>query len=279
MVRPRFTLGLLALAVLAGPSGATDLAKVPRTIGKEPAYASREPRYCLLLFGPEGRTRVWLVLDGDAAYLDRNGNGDLTEDGEKIPLPPFDKTDRGPIEGMRQHGAGPIAAWPGGRVDLSLMQMRLRRDYKADTPEEQEVLKLLGDQPDGVLTGVIVTDLAEADKAKKDAPLAMPVNAQVAMGDRDGGLRFAARPQDAPIVHFHGPLTMTLLPLQRLVRGQETELKVHVGARGLGAGTFAAILYQNRVPEDVHPEAEVEFPPASPGMAPLKVRVPLKQRC
>jgi WD40 repeat protein len=36
------------------------------------------------VFGPEAKTRIWLVLDGKTLYVDRNGNGDLTEDGEKV---------------------------------------------------------------------------------------------------------------------------------------------------------------------------------------------------
>src|SRR5262245_57850977 len=69
---------------LAGQSWAVDLAKIDRTIGKQPAYATKQPLYCLLVFGPEARTRVWAVLDGDDLYLDRNGNGDLTDPGERL---------------------------------------------------------------------------------------------------------------------------------------------------------------------------------------------------
>ena len=60
-----------------------DLTKVDRTIAKEPAYKTK-PRYCLLVFGPEAKTRVWLVLDDDVLYVDRNGNGDLTDKGEMV---------------------------------------------------------------------------------------------------------------------------------------------------------------------------------------------------
>jgi hypothetical protein len=60
-----------------------DLAKIDRTIAKEPAYKSK-PKYCLLVFGPEATTRVWLALDGDVLYVDRNGNGNLTEEDERI---------------------------------------------------------------------------------------------------------------------------------------------------------------------------------------------------
>src|SRR5690242_18331473 len=79
----RVTLLLAAAWLAAGPADAGP-PKIDRTILKEPAYRTKAPRYGLLLFGPEGRDRVWLVLDGDTLYVDRNGNGDLTEPGEKV---------------------------------------------------------------------------------------------------------------------------------------------------------------------------------------------------
>src|SRR5262249_23919582 len=85
----RLVPALLALASLAPPAAATDLTKIDRTVGKEPAYQTKSPRYCLLVFGPEAKARVWLVLDGDTLYVDRNGNGDLTEEGESVALPAF----------------------------------------------------------------------------------------------------------------------------------------------------------------------------------------------
>jgi hypothetical protein len=72
---------LAFLAAGAAPASAADLAKVGRTITKEPTYKSK-PQYCLLVLGPEAKFRVWLVQDGGTLYVDRNGNGDLTEAGE-----------------------------------------------------------------------------------------------------------------------------------------------------------------------------------------------------
>jgi hypothetical protein len=72
------------LALYAPPTSAADLTKIDRAIAKQPVYQSQSPKYCLLVFGPEAKTRVWLVLDGDVLYVDRNGNGDLTEKGERI---------------------------------------------------------------------------------------------------------------------------------------------------------------------------------------------------
>ena len=80
------SLPIAALAFLAletNSSASVDLTKIDRTIAKEPAYKSK-PKYCLLVFGPEAKTRVWLVLDGETLYVDRNGNGDLTETDEML---------------------------------------------------------------------------------------------------------------------------------------------------------------------------------------------------
>src|SRR5881396_2840672 len=78
----RFIVSVMLLAA-CGPAWAADLSRVDRTITKEPAYAGK-PRYCLLVFGAEAKHRVWLVQDGDTRYVDKNGNGDRTEAGERV---------------------------------------------------------------------------------------------------------------------------------------------------------------------------------------------------
>src|ERR1041384_4895482 len=68
------------------------LAKLGRTIRKEPAYVSKHPLYGLAAFGPNGDKTMWMVLDKSAAegktydvlYLDLNGDGDLTNPGERV---------------------------------------------------------------------------------------------------------------------------------------------------------------------------------------------------
>ena len=63
---------------------ARDLQNSDRNITKEPAHQTTQPKYCLAVFGKNAQTRVWLVLDGDTLFIDRNGNLDLTEAGEKV---------------------------------------------------------------------------------------------------------------------------------------------------------------------------------------------------
>src|SRR5712691_5453517 len=82
-----FRTGLMAVLTAwftTGTLAAADPVQVERTLRKEPAYQTKTPKYGLLVFGPEAAQRVWLVHDGDTLYADRNGNGDLTEPGEKI---------------------------------------------------------------------------------------------------------------------------------------------------------------------------------------------------
>src|SRR5262249_51557517 len=81
----RLTLAFLPSVLLccSNPSSAADLTKIDRTIAREPAYKG-QPKYCLLVFGPEAKSRTWLVRDDEAIYVDRNGNGDLTGDSKRI---------------------------------------------------------------------------------------------------------------------------------------------------------------------------------------------------
>jgi hypothetical protein len=76
-----FLSALLVAGSMALPTSAADLPTIDRTIAKEPTYRNR-PKYGLLVLGPQAKTRVWLVQDGNRLYIDRNANGDLTEEGE-----------------------------------------------------------------------------------------------------------------------------------------------------------------------------------------------------
>src|SRR5437764_11640748 len=80
---PRRLISLLILLASQMPSAAADLANVDRSIAKEPRYVGK-PEYCLMVFGADIRDRLWMVRDGDTLYADKNGNGDLTDAGEKI---------------------------------------------------------------------------------------------------------------------------------------------------------------------------------------------------
>jgi hypothetical protein len=117
----RYWIAFAWLVISSATASAADLSKIDRTIAKEPPYQTKEVRYCLLVFGADARTRVWLVQDGETLYVDRNGNGDLTEPGERFPLK--QKADQ-----YRLFEAGDIKDGPLTHTSLSVMQRRVTEE-------------------------------------------------------------------------------------------------------------------------------------------------------
>ncbi|HMF12388.1 MAG TPA: hypothetical protein VKE94_08780 [Gemmataceae bacterium] len=222
-------LGPALLAVSSAPAAAIDLNKIDRTIGKEPAYKS-DPKYCLLVFGPEAKTRVWLVRDGNILYVDRNGDGDLTGPGARL------AGEKRP-DGIK---------WRVGDV----------REREAKTAHKDLLVWFH--------RGSYTVHLRTADGFHQDA------------GNEMGRLHFAARPEDAPIVHLAGPLTFLLAktrekPLE-FVPGKEEHFIVLIGTPGLGEGA-SAYGYSDDFgkPGAFKMIVEAEFP-GGPGAALLRSR-------
>jgi hypothetical protein len=242
---------------------AADFSKIDRTIRKEPTYQSKSPKYCLLVFGPEATARVWLVLDGDALYVDRNGNGDLTEDGERIgsvKVPPRMKAYAQFFFDVRN--LEPM----GGKVHRKYPRMAVMRVKERGY---SIVLELGGGR------------------------------LQCSFDDR---LQWSDRPKDAPILHFDGPLTLALASHAQesfnwyVKPGEKTELHALIGTPGAGKHTFVGLQHgqwtladaldadpdakpRPLVPEGVHPLAEIEFPSKAPGGLPFRVKAVLRDRC
>ena len=142
----RLSIILAAFWLSAGLAGAQP-PKIDRSIAREPVYQTKAPKYGLLVFGPEAKDRVWLVLDGDTLYVDRNGNGDLTEPGEKIAATKAERrdseTDRLSFEvseltvGGRVHKGLSVDFTPlkiftsGWRSELPAVKAALAKDSKA----------------------------------------------------------------------------------------------------------------------------------------------------
>lgn len=77
-------LSVACYAFSAPPAQAVDYDAIDRTLEREPDYQSDNLRYALLLFGPDAEVRVWIVVDEETVYLDRNADGDLTADDERF---------------------------------------------------------------------------------------------------------------------------------------------------------------------------------------------------
>ena len=267
MNRSRLLAALAGATLFAVPLSAADLAQIDRRIAREPAYKSK-PKYCLLVFGPEATTRVWLVLDGDTLYVDRNGNGDLTEEGEKV----ADETHTGSEEGGYYFEAGEVRAEGRTHKRLSVHVSKLGGLAARDGVAKEFLAKNPGAR------GYAIAVEMEMPGRRGEAPGGRVP--QVAPGvDVNGVLQFADRPQDAPVVHFGGPWQVTLYGRQRLARGRDTDLFVGVGTPGVGPGTTAYLTHGGVIPENAYPTLEVTYPPGGPGEAPARQRYELKQRC
>jgi hypothetical protein len=265
MHRARIVLPLLFL--LSSQLHAADLTKIERSICKEPAYQSKTPRYCLLVFGPEAKSRVWLVLDGKTLYVDRNGNGDLTDDGEKIAAKKgtdWLEEDLFEVDEIR----------PDERTHKNLTLSVRKVDNLA--ARDESLREAIARLPQGRGCSLSISVELPGWKGRGAGGR---INQAAGLYDSHGFLMFADKPHDAPIIHFGGPWQMQSDTRNRLMVGQEGELVVSIGTRGLGAGTTAYLFYADTVPENVHPRVEITYPPAKPGEPPLKHLYELKERC
>lgn len=264
-MRPHLS-AIVFFFTLASVTAAADLAKIERTIIKEPVYRTK-PRYCLLVFGPEAKTRVWLIQDGDTLYVDRNGNGDLTEPGEKVAADK--RKDRGPDDGNYTFAAGELHEGGKRHLNLSLSV----RDVSRSGLVEAEALRKRDPQAQIYAVSVEVEiagyqGLGEGGRLVQGAYL-----------DSKGLLQFTDRPRDAPIIHFGGPWTLGLYHQTSLWLERSNNMELMFGTPGLGAGSFAYVGYEGVVPENIAPRIEIRFPPRKAGAPPVVARYELKERC
>lgn len=243
-----FTAALAAVALQSAL--AADLDAVPRTIAKEPTYTSK-PAYCLLVLGAEAVARVWVVRDGDTVYVDRNGNGDLTEAGERV------------------EGTSEVKDSPDMRDTLSqftlgdLLRMGDRRPYVDLTLTRRLKEPKSKDVQGGEVTMVKLT-LGAGSSSAGSTQSSFPV--------------FAADAAGAPIVHLDGPLTMRVDAPSVLLIGAEPQLlNVEIGTLGVGTRTWAALGYE-QIARDLHPQVEITYPPAVGG-EPITMKSTLDTRC
>lgn len=253
---------LAGLALAATPALAADLASIPRTIAKEPTFQGK-PAYCLLVFGPDTTHRVWLVRDGGTLHADKNGNGDLTDPGEKIAAeddsgdPSFTV---GTVKvGGREHRnvvvrAGRLAKYVSGDSAHPVAKAALAKDKDAElmmVGAEVAVPGLKGQGDDGRVS-------------------------VFARWDANGPLLFGDSAATAPILHLGGPLRVQPEDGKLAVtRNVVHDLMLTVGTPGVGPGTFASVAYDGVIPKEAFVVAEAEWP----GEPPVKAKYELKERC
>jgi hypothetical protein len=248
------------------PFVAGDLAKIERRINKEPMYQGK-PKYCLLVFGPEAKHRVWLVQDGDVLYADFKGDGDLTRPEAKIASDKEESRDGSPVFKVTEFRVG-------GQVHKNLHIGTVRLDNVAD--RDAHAKALVAKDANAVAYAVVID--MEIPGFKGDA-VGGRVRQCAAYLDANGVLQFADSAAKAPILHFGGPLEITLFSRHELKIGRANGLVLGVGSPGVGPGSHTWIDYENVIPEKAYPTVEFVYPPKAAGEPPVRIRHELKHRC
>jgi len=232
-------LGLVVTTVVFVSNVQADLSKIERVLQKEPAYQTGSPKYCLAVFGADMKTRVWLVRDGGVLFVDRNGNGDLTEKGEKIPA----KKTGG--KGVFNFDVGDVGNAP-----------RVHKAMNLQVLKEGSGLSVQVAMPNfkGNGVGGRVSQLTE-------------------------WLKFADKPGDAPVVHFGGPLQIMLNGEHKLTAGRVNDVYLCVGTPGLGAKANVYVDYEELIPQTAHPSVEIVYPSETAGDPPIRELYELRDRC
>jgi hypothetical protein len=237
---------------------AGDLSKIDPPLVKEPAYQSKAPKYALLVLGPEARTRIRLVLDGTTLYVDRNGNGDLTEDGEKV-------------AGTHGYLLGEEA------VTFEVGELHDRGRRHLNTSITVSAMKSnTGVSPRTVIFSIRMDVAVPGYTGTGQGGRVLQM---AGTSDLNGNLQFTDRPNDAPFLHFGGPWTISLSERPTFRVGREIELYLALGTPGRGPGTTVYTAYEGVIPPTVYAQVEIAFPSQKPGGPPMKAIYELKRRC
>jgi hypothetical protein len=266
-MKPLGHLFLLILSGVIAPYCSTDLSNIDRTIVREPKYSS-QPFYVLLAIGVNAEKRVWIVVDGDHLYVDRNSNGDLTERSEHVSLD---------VEVGKKHifpPGGPVKEWKVFNIgEVAGMQLRLHfwvRNEDFVQEDGTEYVKKYRDmrRKNG-------WENASLYRVVKDN-----VWAQIPV-------ILCQSPKDAQVCHISGPLT--ILPKwgsrQKLKAGDSAEctFETNIGTYCLPPRNYSeqmlAPITTEEVPVDVHPVVHFKFPHKTPGKQPIELKISLNQRC
>jgi hypothetical protein len=235
---------------------------------KEPKY-TKKPGYLKLQFHKDRSSTVWVVRDGNTLYVDRNGNGDLTEPSEKITAKKQDGSESTSFEvgdltlGKRTHKLFNVEEFSLSRYkdNSSIMsQPQIQEAFKKDPNAKVLMLSLS----------------VQSERLQGGGPQGR-LDMMAGFYDPKGVLQFSDKPEDAPVIHFDGPLELAFYGSKPSVWkiNQSLEPSLVVGSSGQGAGTFAELAYSGTIPETACVVLEL----TQKGEPPVIEKYELKQRC
>ena len=217
----------------------------PRPLVKEPVYQGKA-HYAQLAFGAKAEHRHWLVLDGQTLYFDRNGNGDLTEAGERL-TPVADSSD----DTTQHYKLGALIV--GGLTHVKLAAIVKPVKVARERSDAPPVGSLAHDAATLEVWGEFETPgfRGRCDHGR--------VPRHAGPYDQHGYLLWKPIPAEASIIHFGPQWTLQLQGEPKVLLGIEDHLIVNLGSRGHGTGTFAKLGYEKVLPEGVHPRLKLMY--------------------
>lgn len=262
-------LGLIASAgFVVGQDLPQDLSGIERKIAKEPEYKSRAPKYALMVLGEKASKRIWLVIDGDVLYADLNGNGDLTEDGEKISK--YDYGEFTPTDGS---------------IDFAIKEIRdgevVHRDFYVSIERADRLAALLSDYKELLKRDPKALSFRIAGYLQAPGHKGLGLDGRksvMAQYDESGVLQFSSNPANAPIVHFGGKLKLGLFGAHELIAGRSKEVCLGIGTPGVGPGTMGWVDY-SEIPPKTPIQAKASFPKSPSDGDPLQANFLFTDRC
>ena len=272
----RRLLVFLGMIVLLSRDGTgADESRIDRSIGKQPTYQSQAPTYALLVFGRNGDDRVWPLRDGDTLFVDRNGNGDLTESGESVKARKTE--DSLPEEEGYFFEVGELTLSGRTHKALTVSFYPLSQYFDSSLDSRDDVVRALKHNPrafaitinvDAEITGI------------RGGGLGGRVGHKVGPTDLNGLLQFGKSPQTAPVIRIGGPLQITFFSeLPKLVRGRTSDFILVVGSPGIGSGTFSSMTYEETIPESAYPLVAISFQDPQEGGDRQPQLIKLRERC
>jgi hypothetical protein len=239
MPKPVRAVLVTALLAVSVSTAAPDVPVIDRTLVKEPRYTTRA-HYFLLLFGPSTETRIWCVKDGDVLYVDRNGNGDLTEAGERVNLSP---------DGI-DLGGGTRLTYP----PVFAVGEITERDGKT--------------RHTNVWLG----------RYKESCSVQVTVRGRFEMSSSVDFSEQSERPRTAPFCHFNGPLRMYLQSKELVRENGVVDVWTGVGTY-YPPHSYTFVDSDRRFPTEINPRATLSFPGKTPGSPRITAEATLKERC
>lgn len=229
----------VVLSVQEASCDTNKLNRIDRSILKEPKYAS-SPKYSLLALGNDAKVKVWMVEDGKRLFVDRNANGDLTDDG-----PPIEQSD------VRRLGTN---SW-----DCNYL-------LTAITPG------------DGVFHTAFNLRRWNYGHEEDTYGLSLTVGGKLPLYAGWFGTFWSTNRQTAPVIHFGGPFTPRLLRSKELTIGPGRQrFSMGFMNSGSGPGTESRLSIE-ALPQIVVPKVSIEWPTVAGG-APLRTTHQLNERC